>query len=226
TLLRTIMRHRAGLSIVNMEDDRETAVDGAAGYTALHSAAFHGNNQTISILLKHGANPRTRDRKYCATPAGWAAYAGHTATADLILDADVDLFDAINFDRADPIANILDRDPGAIDQPFEAYASCPPRADQWWPARHCTPLEWATSRGKQNAIRLLTERGAGARTQEDVQRAERTLLFLQWACWDHEVHGKRDHRMHDHAAQRILAQDPSIARSSIYTAIVCGDRQE
>ena len=32
--------------------------------------------------------------------------------------------------------------------------------------------------------------------------------------------------MHDRAAQRMLAQDPSIARDSIYTAIVCGDREE
>ena len=31
--------------------------------------------------LEHGANPRTRDGKYRGTPAGWAAYAGHLATA-------------------------------------------------------------------------------------------------------------------------------------------------
>jgi hypothetical protein len=31
--------------------------------------------------------------------------------------------------------------------------------------------------------------------------------------------------MHDRAAQRILAQDPSIAGHDLYTAIVCGDRQ-
>lgn len=32
--------------------------------------------------------------------------------------------------------------------------------------------------------------------------------------------------MYDRAAQRLLAQDPSIARDSIYTAIVCGERDE
>ena len=32
--------------------------------------------------------------------------------------------------------------------------------------------------------------------------------------------------MYDRAAQRILAEDPSIAHDSIYTAIVCGDLQE
>jgi ankyrin repeat protein len=226
TLLRTVMRHRSGLSLVNMEDDGETAVDGASGYTPLHAAAFHGNNEAVAVLLKHGANPRTRDGKYCGTPAGWAAYAGHEETANLILEADIDLFDAINFDRADRVGDILDRDPGAIDRPFKAYASRPSREDQWWPAPDCTPLEWATAQGKQNAVRVLTERGAGARTQDDKDRAQRIVTFLQSACWDHHVYGKADHRMYDRAAERILAQDPSIARESIYTAIVCGDQHE
>jgi len=225
TLLRTVMRHRAGLTIVNMEDDEETAVDRAKGYTALHAAAFHGNDEAVGVLLKHGANPRTRDSKYCGTPAGWARYAGHAATADRILDADVDLFDAIDFDRADRIGQILDRDPAAIDRPFEAYASCESKEGQWWPEPACTPLEWAITRQKPNALHVLTERGAGTRTRADIQRAEQVVAFLQSACWDHHVHGKGDHRMHDRAAQRILAQDPSIAGHDLYTAVVCGDRQ-
>lgn len=226
TLLRTVMRHRSGLSIVNMQDDEETAIDGAPGYTPLHAAAFKGNDEAVAVLLKHGANPRTRDGKYCATPAGWAAYAGHMGTANLILDADVDLFDAINFDRADRIGDILDRDPTAIDRPFKAYASCPSKADPWWPAPDCSPLEWATAQGKQHAVRVLTERGGVARTRDDIQRAERIMAFLQSACWDHHVHGKGSHRMHDRAAQRILTEHPSMAGDSMYSAIVCGNRQE
>jgi uncharacterized protein len=226
TLLRTAMRHRAGLSIVNMEDDTETAVDGASGYTPLHAAAFHGNDEAVAVLLKHGANPRTRDGKYCGTPAGWAAYAGHQATAHRILDADIDIFDAISFDRGDRVAEILDRDPGAIDRPFRAYASCGSKDVQWWPAPDCSPLEWATTQRKKSAVRVLTEHGAGARTRVDMQRAERIVTFLQSACWDHHVHGKADHRMYDRAAQRLLAQDPSMARDSLYAAIVCGEREE
>jgi ankyrin repeat protein len=226
TLLRTVMRHRSGLSIVNMQDDEETAVDGTTGYTALHAAAFHGNDEAVAVLLKHGANPRTRDGKYCGTPAGWAAYAGHPATANLILDADVDIFDAINFDRADRIASILDHDAGAIDRPFKAYATPAARDGQWWPVPDCTPLEWATAQRKTNAIQVLTDRGAAARTRDQIQRAQRIVAFLQSACWDHRVHGKADHRMHDRAAARLLAEDPSIARDSLYTAIVCGERDE
>ena len=226
TLLRLIRRHRAGLTIVNMEDDVETAIDQAEGYTALHSAAFRGNDEAVAVLLKHGANARARDRKYCGTPAGWARYAGHTTTAGRILDAEVDLFDAIDFDRGDRIGQLLDRDPGAIDRPFKAYATCPSREGQWWPEPACTPLEWATTQKKVNAIRVLTERGAGTRTPADMHRAEQIVSFLQSACWDHHVHGKGDHRMHDRSAQRILAQDASIARHDLYTAVVCGDLQE
>ncbi len=56
--------------------------------------------------------------------------------------------------------------------------------------------------------------------------ADRVATFLEFACWDHHVHGKGDHRMHDRAASRLLAQHPEIARDSIYTAIVCGDIEE
>jgi uncharacterized protein len=225
-LLTTVMRHQSGLSIVNMQDDLETAVDGASGYTPLHEAAFYGNKDAVAVLLKHGANPRTRDGKYCATPAGWAAYSGHADTADLILQADIDIFDAINFDRGDLVASILDRDPGAIDRPFRAYASCEPKEGQWWPQPDCTPLEWARARQKSDAERVLLERGAAERTPDDLLRAQRIVTFLESACWDHHVHGKGDHRMYDRAAGRMLAADPSIARESLYTAIVCGDVQE
>jgi ankyrin repeat protein len=225
TLLRTVMRHRAGLSIVNMEDDEETAVDGARGYTPLHAAAFHGNDAAVEVLLRSGASPRVRDSKYCATPAGWAAYAGHDGTARRILEADIDIFDAVAFDRADRIAEILERDPGAIDRPFNAYAQCDAREGQWWPEPECTPIEWARRQQKTQAAALLTARGAGTRSKDDQDRTTRLVSFLQSACWDEHVHGKATHRMHDRAAQRLLREDPSIARDNVYAAIVCGERE-
>jgi ankyrin repeat protein len=205
-LLRTVMRHRSGLSIVNMEDDKETAVDGASGYTPLHAAAFHGNDDAAAVLLKHGANPRTRDGKYCGTPAGWAAYAGHMATANLILDAGIDIFDAINFDRADRVNDILDCDPGAIDRPFKAYASCESRDDQWWPAPDSTPLQWATMQRKPNAVHILTERGAGARPADDIQRA---------ALDEHERFVQACFRLDADEAKRLLLAHPEYLQSPV-----------
>jgi len=55
---------------------------------------------------------------------------------------------------------------------------------------------------------------------------EIVAAFLEFACWDHHVHGKGDHWRADGAAQRLLAQQPDIVRDSIYTAVVCGDIEE
>ncbi len=56
--------------------------------------------------------------------------------------------------------------------------------------------------------------------------AERVATFLEFACWDHHVHGRGDHRMHDRAAARLLEQHPEIVCDSIYTAAVCGELEE
>ena len=148
-LLDAIMRHRAGLSIVNMEDDEETAVDGAPRYTPLHAAAFHGNDEAAAVLLKHGANPRTRDGKYCGTPAGWAALCrahrdggSHPRCGRRHL-------------RCDRLRPRRPRRPTfsiAIPAPSIGRSKRTPRADhkegQWWPSPDCTPLEWAATQGE------------------------------------------------------------------------------
>jgi ankyrin repeat protein len=88
------------------------------------------------------------------------------------------------------------------------------------------PLQWAESQSKENSRRVLIERGAGRRTAVEIEHAESVVRFLRLACWDNDIHGKRDHRMHDTAAQRLLADHPEIAGADIHTAIVCGDVDE
>ena len=88
-----------------------------------------------------------------------------------------------------------------------------------------TPLEWATKQNKQSAVRALTERGAAERTRDQiVQRAERVVLFLQAACWDH--HGPRQGRSPD-ARPRGAARTRARCRRSPATASTprssCGD---
>lgn len=211
---------RLGAS-VNVTDDSQLAVDEAKGYTALHGAAFKGRKDVVEVLLKHGANVRARDSKYCGTPAGWASFAGHREILDLIMRGPIDLFDAIDLDRPDRIPDILDRDPAAINRPFGEYVDCEPRAGAWWPARESTPLEWAVRNQKTEAARVLREHGARA----DVS-AETVNWFLENACPDHHVRGGGDHDMARHTAMRILKQHPDIARTDIYTAVVCGELDE
>ena len=54
---------------------------GADGRTALHEAALRGDDELCAWLLARGADLTVRDRDFGATPAGWAAHAGHRELA-------------------------------------------------------------------------------------------------------------------------------------------------
>ncbi|MEO5824012.1 MAG: ankyrin repeat domain-containing protein, partial [Vicinamibacteraceae bacterium] len=131
---------RLGASVDAIDDD-ETSIDKVSSYSALHAAAWHGNTAAADALLRLGANPRVRDGKYGGTPAGWAAFAGHRATCDRIVEAGIDVFDAVAFSTPERVAAILDADPGALDRPLAAYGD---QSDE----RDLTPLAWAEQRQK------------------------------------------------------------------------------
>ena len=84
-VIETLIRHGASPNTVA---DPAIAVDETTGYTPLHAAAWNDHRDVVAVLLKHGANPRIRDGKYCGTPAGWANYNGKRACCDLILDSE------------------------------------------------------------------------------------------------------------------------------------------
>ncbi len=150
-MVETLLRLGASANAI---DDTATSVDLTARYTALHAAAWQGNLAAVDVLLRHGADPRVRDGKYCSTPAGWADYAGKTAARDLILTGAIDIFDAIRFNLLDRFDAILAQDAGALHRPFGAYASCEPEG-AW-----CTPLAAAVIQNRADIVRLLLGRGA------------------------------------------------------------------
>ncbi|GAY11726.1 ankyrin repeat domain-containing protein [Pseudonocardia sp. N23] len=49
--------------------------------TALHEAAFRGDETLAALLLARGADATVRDARFDATPTGWAEHAGHTGLA-------------------------------------------------------------------------------------------------------------------------------------------------
>lgn len=212
---------RRGAS-VHVTDTTETSIDQTTGYTALHAAAWDGNVPAAAVLLKHGADPRAREGKYCATPAGWANYNRKFECRDLILQSDrIDIFDAINLDRPDLIRKILSSDPEALHRPFGHYASCSPEG------AYITPLAFATFTDKPVAVRVLGSIGAefasGGHLADTA--AERVAAFLRMACLDWAVGGP-DRAHHAHAAERLLKKHPEITRHHLYTAVVCGDVDE
>jgi ankyrin repeat protein len=145
----------------NAIDNTATSIDETEGYSALHAAAWHGNTEAIEVLMRHGANVRLRDSKYCGTPAGWARYAKQPEAAAIIMRGRVDIFDVIDFDRADMIPDLLRSDAGALDRPFGEYARC---KDSEWTTRDMTPLAFARRHGKADAVRILLEHNAAERS--------------------------------------------------------------
>jgi uncharacterized protein len=99
-----------------------------------------------------------------------------------------------------------------------------------WPGAPAEPtlrdVQHALARERGHESWVALTRAAASGSAPEPPLAARVTAFLQSACWDHQVHGKASHRMHDRAAQRILEQDPSITRDSLYTAVVCGERDE
>ena len=56
--------------------------------------------------------------------------------------------------------------------------------------------------------------------------ATRVATFLEFACWDHRVHGRGEYARAEAAAMRLVTKHPEIARENLYTAVVCGDLAE
>jgi len=142
---------------VNVRDNPKTSIDSTSGYTPLHAAAWYGNVSAIDVLLKHGADVRAREEKYHGTPAGWADYAGHKEARDLILRGSIDIIEAIQYDLPQRVMAVLEEDPAALNRAFRDYGLFPLDAEAWQ-----TPLAYAVTRGREEIVRLLIERGADA----------------------------------------------------------------
>jgi ankyrin repeat protein len=145
-----------GGASVNVHDDPKTSVDTTSGYTPLHAAAFNGNVEAVSVLLKHGANVQTREEKHHGTPAGWADYAGHREARDLILRERVDLIEVVQYGLKERARAIAQEDPNALNLSFEHYRLYPLDVAEGW----YTPLAFAVALGQTDMVRILLELGA------------------------------------------------------------------
>ncbi len=172
-MLETLLRYGAD---VNTRDDATTSVDGTAGYTPLHAAAFHGNRAAVELLLAHGASVTARDDRYSGTPAGWATYARHLDIADRILAGPIDMFDAVLHNRGNRLREIFDRDPGALNVRMRRLLPGDPKPDDWtkgwW-----TPLAMAATHGYTDAVRELLALGADSEVRDPDGRSLREIAI-------------------------------------------------
>lgn len=174
-MLETLIRHGAD---VNTTDNATTAVDSTVGYTALHAAAFHGNQAAVDILLAHGADVTARESRYQGTPAGWAAYAKHDDIAEQILAGPIDMFQAIEYKRAARLREIFDRDPGSLSarmpRPTSGDSTTNTERKAQW-----TPLGLAVANGYAEGVRELLALGAEATCADPDGRTLREIATEQ-----------------------------------------------
>ncbi|HLN32485.1 MAG TPA: ankyrin repeat domain-containing protein [Gemmataceae bacterium] len=124
---------------------------------AIHEAGVLDENEEIlRILLAHGASLTLRDPWYDGTAVGWAEFFDFPRLRDRLLnEGAICLFDALDHDRLDRVADILARDPAALNRPFAECISRKPRPEDWQ-----TPLARMVERGKTEAVRTLLDHGA------------------------------------------------------------------
>jgi Ankyrin repeat len=87
--------------------------------------------------------------------AGWADYSGHKEARDLILRGPIDIIEAIQYDIAQRVKAVLEEGPAALNRAFRDCGLLPSDAEPWH-----TPLAYAVTRGREEIVRLLIERGA------------------------------------------------------------------
>jgi ankyrin repeat protein len=79
------------LAVLLEADPGLTDVRSGDGFTALHLAAFFGQDDAVRPLLARGADPDAHGTGWMTgTPLNSAASAGHAATVDLLLEAGAD----------------------------------------------------------------------------------------------------------------------------------------
>lgn len=116
------------------------------------------NEAILRILLARGASLTLRDPWYDGTAIEWANFFDHADLRDRLLsEPGICLFDALEYDRLDRVAEILKRDPAELERPFAECLSRAPKPEDWQ-----TPLVRMVVRGKTEAIRVLLDHGANA----------------------------------------------------------------
>jgi ankyrin repeat protein len=128
---------------------------------AIHAAGtFAEHEDILRLLLARGASLKLREPWYDGTAIGWADFFNYRTLRDRLLDEpEIDLFDALDFDRLDRIPDILARDPEALERPFAKNLTREPKPEDWQ-----TPLARMVDQGKTEAVRALLQQGADPTT--------------------------------------------------------------
>lgn len=111
TLLTAARTGRA--EVVELLLDLGTPVDVAAGNgeRALHSAVWPDSVAVAQLLIDRGADVDARDRKFDATPLGWAIHLHKPQLTEFFSSVSRDLFGLVSIGKIDRLRSLLDAQP-------------------------------------------------------------------------------------------------------------------
>ena len=133
-----------------LEKDGNWNMTGVNNGAALHRAAFAGDLTMVQRLVGKGADTSNRDNPFNSTPLSWADHNKQDAVFQWMREhCRIDLHDAVTFDLRDHVEARLREDPSSVNT----------RLDHW-DIPQGTPLHWAASMNREEAAKILLEKGA------------------------------------------------------------------
>ena len=133
-----------------LEKDGNWDMIGVNNGAALHRAAFSGDLVMVQKLVAKGADISNRNNPFSSSPLGWA---DHNQQENVLqwmrTHCTIDLHDAVTFGFLEHVEARLREDPASVNK----------RIDHW-DIPQSTPLHWAAAMGREEAARVLLEKGA------------------------------------------------------------------
>lgn len=120
--------------VVTLLLDLGTPADvvGANGERALHSAVWSDSVAVAQLLIDRGAELDARDRKFDATPLGWAIYLRKPQLTEYLSNVSTDLFSLVTIGKVDRLRSLLDAQPSLAQtvRRDETALFCLPRSNE------------------------------------------------------------------------------------------------
>ena len=138
---------------------------------ALFDAAWNGELEIARLLVEYGSKASYRHPDHSATPVAYADRSGKHDVVELLMQEEVDIFDAVRFGDIAKVEQVLATDPRAIEHRYRDYFSASTTRSDW--SEH-TPLLHAAVTGRDEIACWLLDAGADA----SVRLGARSLLEI------------------------------------------------
>src|SRR5688572_7898498 len=124
------------------------------GATALHWAAFHGNREMATVLMRAGGSPKAANREG-VTPLWLASVNGDETMIKALIEGGADANETLPLGRTPLMLASRTGDVAAMTALLDSGANPNAKETQ----RGTTPMMWAADEGHEAAIKLLIARG-------------------------------------------------------------------